>query len=220
MLNSGLEGDLQTSPISGNIGSLTIAVIIYKENYMAIYIAARDLAGLPIGTHQFIIIENQSNPHPAAKLNNKIIYPKNLGNGKLGYVVGAQNRGNLAVEFFEKSDYEATLEYFDKKRLKFYKSDFDTEALKVTFPNINEKVAVIRLFRLIDAYNTNQTMDIIRYPTAGLGFNSNSWAQTIIELTGGKIRSDLKGFDISNKKRIPKTYFDPICLQKPRPVIN
>lgn len=36
---------------------------------MPVYIAARDLAGLPFGTHQFIIIENQYNPHPSAKLN-------------------------------------------------------------------------------------------------------------------------------------------------------
>ena len=187
---------------------------------MPIYIAARDLAGLPIGTHQFIIIENQSNPHPAAKLFNEVIYPKKLGNGKLGYVVGAQNRKNLAVEFFEKSDYEATLEHFDKKRLSFFKSDFDTEVIKVKFPKTNENAAIKKLFQLIDAYHINQMMDKIKYPTAGFGFNSNSWAQTIIELTGGKVQSDLSGFDISNKKRIPKTYFDSICLPDPRPVIN
>ncbi len=99
-----------------------------------IYIAARDLAGLPFGTHQFIIIENETNPYPPAKLDGKIIALKNLGNGKLGYVIGAHNKNNLAVEYFEKSDYAATLEYFDKKRVRFYKSDFSTEVIQVNFP--------------------------------------------------------------------------------------
>lgn len=187
---------------------------------MPIYIAARDLAGLPIGTHQYIIIENRSNPYPTAKLDGKVIYQRSLGNGKSGYVVGAHNRGNLSIEFFEKSDYEATLEFFDKKRLNFFKSDFDTEAIIVKFPKTPEQTAIRIIFRLIDNYHINQTMDKIKYPTAGFGFNSNSWAQTIIELAGGKVQSDLGGLDISNEKRIPKTYFDPICPAKPRPIIN
>lgn len=173
-----------------------------------------------LSAHINLLSLKTNRTHPSAKLNERIIYPKNLGNGKLSYVVGAHNRGNLAVEFFEKSDYEATLEHYDKKRLKFYKSDFDTEVIKVTFPNINNKIAIVKLFRLIDAYHINQTMDKIKYPTAGFGFNSNSWVQTIIKLAGGKVQSDLSGFDISNAKRIPKTYFDAVCLSKPRPVIN
>ncbi len=37
----------------------------------------------------------------------KVIGPKNFGNGKLGYVVGAHNGGNLEAIYFEKSDLEA-----------------------------------------------------------------------------------------------------------------
>ena len=187
---------------------------------MRIYIAARDLSGLPFGTHQFVIIKVQSTPHPSARLGGNVVSPQNLGNGKLGYVVGAQNRGNLAVEFFEKNDYEATLEYFDKKRVSFFKSDFDTQVIEVKFPGLRAQVAARKIFELIDNYDINQTMDRIKYPTAGFGFNSNSWAQTVIELAGGKVDNDMKGLDISNNKRIPKIYFDPVCLLKPRPVIN
>ncbi len=87
---------------------------------MSIYIAARDLAGLvPIGTHQFIIIDDLSTPYQNGMLEDKIVSPKNLGNGKLGYVIGAHNRKNLAAVYFEKNDYEATLEYFDKKECVF-----------------------------------------------------------------------------------------------------
>lgn len=188
---------------------------------MSIYIAARDLAGIvPIGTHQFIIIDKLSAPHPSGMLRGKITNPKNLGNGKLGYVIGAHNRGNLEAVYFEKNDYEATLEYFDKKRVHFFKSDFDTEVIKVNFPKINEKVAVVKIIRIVNDYSLNQLTDKISYPSAGFGFNSNSWAQTVIELAGGVVQSDLKGFDISNKKRIPKTYFMPICPSKPRQKIN
>jgi hypothetical protein len=187
---------------------------------MAVYIAARDLDGFLIGTHQFIIIEIKSNPHSSAKINGKTIPPRNLGNGNLGYVVGAHNRTNLVVEYFQKSDYRATLEYFDKKRVKFYRADYDTEVIKVKFPNKNEQIARREIFDLFGSYHINLSIDRIKYPTVGLGFNSNSWAQTVIELAGGRVISDLKGFDISNKKRIPKTYFLPLCPINPRPVIN
>ena len=188
---------------------------------MSIYVAARDLAGLvPIGTHQFIVIDNLSTPYKNATLSGKTIKPQDLGNGKLGYVIGAHNRGNLEVIYFEKNDYIATQEYFDKKRVHFFKSDFDTELIKVKYANLNENLAAIRIFRLVEAYSTNQTMDKIGYPAAGLGFNSNSWVQTIIQLSGGAVSEDLKGLDISNEKRIPKTYFMPVCPINPRPTLN
>ncbi len=181
---------------------------------MPVYIAARDLDGLAIGTHQFIIIENEANPHPLAKLDGKIISLKDLGN-----VIGAHNKTNLAVEYFEKSDYAATLEYFDQKRVRFYKSDYDTEVIQVKFPKTHAQIAIKEIIKLVDIYHMNQLIDKIKYPLAGLGFNSNSWAQTVIELAGGKVKSDLKGLDVANKKRIPKTYFMPHCPRS-RPIIN
>lgn len=186
---------------------------------MPVYIAARDLDGLVFGTHQFIIIENEEIPHPLAKLDGKIIPLRSLGNGKLGYVIGAHNKNNLAVEYFERSDYTATLEYFDKERVVFYKSDFDTEVIQVKFPKLDTKVAIREIIELVNIYHINQLTDKIKYPLAGMGFNSNSWAQTVIELAGGKVKSDLKGLDISNGKRIPKTYFMPYC-PKSRPILN
>ena len=103
--------------------------------------------------------------------------------------------------------------------MRFYKSDFDTEVIQVKFPKIHTQIAIREIIRLVDIYHMNQSMYKIKYPLAGLGFNSNSWAQTIIELAGGKVKSDLKGLDVANKKRIPKTYFMPYC-PKSRPIIN
>tara|TARA_Y100000296_G_scaffold44139_1_gene50637 strand:- start:3158 stop:3727 length:570 start_codon:yes stop_codon:yes gene_type:complete len=188
---------------------------------MTTYIAARDLAGLPFGTHQFIVVvitERENFPLP--RLNRKTISPKYLGPGKIGYVIGAQNRGNLQVEFFEKNDYLATKEFFDKSLVSWYKSDFDTEMIEVVFSEKNEAGALRKLYDLVDNYNINQSYDAINYPKAGLGYNSNSWAQTALELAGGIKPSNLKGLDISHEKRIPKTFFEPICPVKPRPKIN
>ncbi|MBL1259303.1 MAG: hypothetical protein COB33_002080 [Thiotrichaceae bacterium] len=116
---------------------------------MPVYIAARDLDGFPIGTHQFIIIEEQSNPHPVATLGGKFISLRTLGNGKVGYVIGTHNRGNLAVEFFEESDYEATLEYFD------------TEVIQVKFPKVHDQIAIRKILKLVDNYYINQSLDKI-----------------------------------------------------------
>jgi len=187
---------------------------------MAIYLAARDLSGVPVGTHQFLIINKLSTPYISARLGDQVIKPRDLGNGSLGYVVGAQNRGNLSVEYFEKNDYQAALEFYDKSRISFFQSDFDTEVKQVKFQNINEAVATRKILNLIDIYHINQTMDRIKYPLAGIGINSNSWAQTLIDVVGGRVAGDMSGFDISNKKRIPKVYFSPVCLDRPRPLVN
>jgi hypothetical protein len=73
---------------------------------------------------------------------------------------------------------------------------------------------------LIDSYLLNQKIDPIKYPTAGIGVNSNSWAQSLIEYSGGKVKGDMKGADISNSKRVPRTYFQAICPIKRRVKVN
>ncbi len=79
-----------------------------------------------------------------------MVHPKNLGNGKLGYVVGAHNKDNLSVIYFEKSDYEATQEHYDKNRISFFSSDFDTEVIKVDYSNIKVDAAIKLMFNLIE----------------------------------------------------------------------
>ena len=175
---------------------------------MAVYLAARDLAGSPLGTHQFLIVVSESNPYPPARLGGTSIYSKDLGKGTMGYVIGAHNRGTLVVEYFEKSDYEATREHFDPSLVKWYRPDFDTEVVRVHFGKVDDATAVKQVFDLVDTFYLNQSMDPIKYPTAGLGYNSNSWAQTVILLAGGRVKSNLKGLDVAHDKRIPATYFD------------
>lgn len=190
---------------------------------MAVYVGARDLAGKLafIGTHQFLIIIPDSGSVPPAVLpSGKRIYPKKLGNGKAGYVIGAQNKGRLVVEYFEKSDYLATLEHFNpKKHRTWYKTDLDAE-LKLIRHNTGDAVFIQKLIFLINNYIINESEDNIPYPFSGLSVNSNSWAQSIILAANGKVGSDFKGLDISHNMRIPAIYFQAICPALPRPKVN
>jgi hypothetical protein len=86
------------------VGDETLSLLPRRDRAMAVYLAARDLAGAPLGTHQFLIVVSESNPYPPARLGGTLIYSKDLGKGTMGYVIGAHNRGTLVVEYFEKSD--------------------------------------------------------------------------------------------------------------------
>ncbi len=189
---------------------------------MPVYLGARDLSGMFIGTHQFLVI-----------VNNKLLTPRQLGNGKVkakflgikngktiyGIVIGAHNRGTLNVEAFERSDNIAAQEFFGGIETHFYKSDFDTEMYEVKF-NVLEQIAIENILYRIDSYLINQLSDPIKYPTAGFGHNSNSWAQSVIEYAGGTVVENVSGADIYSERRIPKTYFDAICPVNRRPKVN
>ena len=186
---------------------------------MPIYLGARDLKGVPVGRHQFIVIINNSLLSPR-DVGGEKVQARDLGGGQKGVVVGAQNRGNLVVEFFNSSDYKAAKEYFGGVTREWYESDFDTYMIEVGFGDVRGSLAVNKILGRIEAYLLNQRVDSIKYPTAGIGVNSNSWTQSVIEYSGGEVREDLPGLDISNDKRIPKTYFEPYCPVAPRPKVN
>lgn len=186
---------------------------------MPVYICARDLSGLAIGTHQFIVIANKGALAPR-KIGFETIHAKALGKGHYGIVIGAQNRGKLKVEFFENGDFTAAREHFGGIKTHWYKPDYDAEVHQVKFAGVSDKMAMDKVIMRIESYLLNQSQDPIRYPTAGLGVNSNSWAQSVIEYAGGKGLQDFDGFDVSNTKRIPRTYFEPVCLPTARPKVN
>mgnify|MGYP006875363304 CR=1 FL=1 len=186
---------------------------------MTVYIGARDLNGLPVGTHQFIVI---TFPTPQTIIiGRRAASSRTLGPNVHGIVIGAQNRGSLKVEAFEDADTLAAREYFGGVEKKWYESDYDAELHIVkfngaTFSPQGEK----KLISSIGAYIINQLLDPIRYPTAGMGFNSNSWAQSAIKYAGGTTISNMAGLDIFHHRRIPETYFLPYCPSKPRVKLN
>ena len=190
---------------------------------MPIYLGARDLSGVFIGTHQFIVIVN-NNLLTARDVGGQSVKAQYLGKNDrqdiYGLVIGAQNRSNLKVEFFENSDLNATKEYFGGVATSWKKSDFDAEMYEVDFGKTSEVVAIDALLFRVMAYMYNQTTDPISYPTAGFGYNSNSWAQSVIQYAGGKVTDDVGGVDVGSSKRIPQTYFEAMCPAKPRPKLN
>ena len=86
----------------------------------------------------------------------------------------------------------------------------------INFGKSPEQTAIEKILFLIDNYNINVSQDSINYPTAGLGFNSNSWAQSIIQYAGGKVTENTTGLDASSNKRIPRVYFEPISTKRPK----
>lgn len=190
---------------------------------MAVYVAARDLAGKIafIGTHQFLIIIPDSGSTPPVRMTNgKVVYPKNIDKGKFGYVIGAQNKGRLVVEFFEASDYRATLEHFNpKKYRKWHKPDLDAELKLVKYKGTDSEF-IRRILFLVSNYIINEQEDNIPYPFAGLSVNSNSWAQSLILAANGQVSSNFSGFDASHTLRIPPIYFQAFCPKNPRPSVN
>lgn len=186
---------------------------------MTIYVGARDLSGLPFGTHQFVVITYSS--RKSIKIGRRVYETKRLGQNVYGIVIGAQNRGTLNVEIFEGADTLAAQEHFGEAKKTWYKSDYDTEIQLVKFNGAELSLEhESKLISLVDAYLINQSLDPINYPTAGAGYNSNSWAQSLIEHAGGKVRENMKGLDIFHNRRIPETYFTPICPSKPRVKLN
>ena len=190
---------------------------------MAVYVAARDLAGniAFIGTHQYVIIIPDSGSTPPVTMpNGKTIYAKNVGNGKFGYVIGAQNKGRLIVEYFEVSDYWATLEHFNpKKYRKWHKPDLDAELRLVKHKSTDPEI-IRRILFLVSNYIINEQEDNIPYPFAGLSVNSNSWAQSLILAANGQVDNNFSGLDASHALKIPSIYFQAICPKKPRPKVN
>jgi len=190
---------------------------------MAVYVAARDLAGSIafIGTHQFIIIIPDSGSVPPVRMpNGKFLSARNLGNGKFGYVIGAQNKGRLIVEYFEASDYRAVQEHFNpQKYRKWHKPDLDAE-LRLVKHKSSDFEFIRKILFLVNNYVINEQEDNIPYPLAGLSVNSNSWVQSLILAANGQVNEDFSGFDASHGLRIPIIYFQAICPQKPRPKVN
>ncbi len=188
---------------------------------MSVYLVGRDLNGVFFGKHSFLVIELESSPHPPALNSDGVVVPiRKLPNGKTGYIVGGHSvHGKLVVKFFENADHQAVKEHYQPKKYRFWnKSDFDAEVHRVKYANENKSIRY--LISLINNFVLNQSMDEIKYPTAGLGYNCHSWVQSLIKYTKGESESDLNGIDPYSNHKIPKTYFLPICTSTPRPKLN
>jgi hypothetical protein len=186
---------------------------------MSVYIGARDLSGVPLGTHQFIVL-HFSEPQFPIHISGMVYHTKYLGDGHYGVVIGAQNRGSLVVEIAEKGDLLATREYFGAANTSIFKPDFSSQLRLVDYGTVPDAEAKRRVMQLATNFRLNQAISPIPYPFMGLGYNSNSFVQSLIRHSGGNVDTNMNGWDVSHDKVIPKTYFEAQCPVKPRPTLN
>ena len=189
-----------------------------------VYSAARDLNEFPIGTHQFaILIPDNPKDFDDNKLKELGVEPmRDLGNGDKGWVIGGHKKEDnkdeyyLRAEFFEKSDIEATREFFDPKIVKWYKSDFDTEVSLVKHKGKTDTEYITDLLKNTKNYQYNQSSMPILYPKpidqyAKGTWNSNSWNNSNLRHAGGtEYQTDFKGMDAARDNIIPKHYFNDL----------
>ena len=187
-----------------------------------VYSAARDLNEFPIGTHQFeVLIPDNPQDFDEKKLKELGVEPmRDLGNGEKGWVIGGHSRKGvdgknyLQAEFFEKADTEATKEFLDPKIVKWYKSDFDTEAGLVKHEGKTDTEYITDLLKNIKNYQGNQSSMPIPYPKNTDQYdkrtwNSNSWNNSNLKHAGGtEYQTDFKGMDAARDNVIPKKYFN------------
>jgi hypothetical protein len=198
----------------------------------ALLAAARDLAtrnkngdlvgSSGPGTHQFSILAPDNPEDFAPEVLKKIGVPEmqDLGNGKMGWVVGAHKRVNnvnynlLLGEFNEASDFIATQEFMNPdKYTSWHKRDFDTEAYKVNHPGLTDTQVITNVLKNTINYQNN--MVSIPYPrnldTAFKSsiINSNSWNQSILKHSGATdYPNNFKGVDVGSQNLLTKQYFE------------
>tara|TARA_Y100000389_G_scaffold145310_1_gene143805 strand:- start:587 stop:1243 length:657 start_codon:yes stop_codon:yes gene_type:complete len=199
-----------------------------------LYAAARDLAtrnrkgelvgsNLP-GTHQFSILAPDNPEDFTPELLSEIGAPpmQDLGDGTMGWVVGAHNRADasdnfnlLLAEFNEGSDFIATQEFMNPDKYKvWHKRDFDTEAHIVNHPGLTDTQLITNVLQNTVNYQNN--MISIPYPklistiSDNSIINSNSWNQSILKHSGAMgYPNNFNGADLGTQNLLIKQYFEP-----------
>jgi hypothetical protein len=178
------------------------------------YVVGRHLAmkGLAkLGVHQFIVVVPE---HPK-----QFGYPtKDLGDGTIGIVIGAYVvSGRLKSETFAPSDLEAIRLFVTSGTSRVPGIQVETVNLEKSICWLAIDFALQKIMRTAMSYNSHEADKPVNYPKGLIGQlgnscrNSNTWAQTVIEVAMGKnaVLEDFDGFDLCHDKRIDSTYFDP-----------
>lgn len=209
---------------------------------LAVYLAGRDLNGVPVGTHIFLVLipDNPGGFSKGITIGGNIIKPRSItfAGKKNIFVIGAHNvNGRLKVKPFENADWTATKQYFAP--LLFTNplaSDFSPEFRGVT-SNVcfigdksksQDSLLIENIIKSINNYIVNEAVQNIRYPAPleqlqpGKGFiNSNSWANSVIDSVFSSVRGgrNFGGLDALSGNRLPAEYFqkNPANLPKLNP---
>lgn len=181
--------------------------------------AARDLDGVAVGKHHFLILipdkpaDFEGNSAGAKLLQALGIQMQTIGSKQM-IVVGAHNvSARLQVKFFQVADKTATRELLDPSyKLPFW-SDFDAEGHVIAAPSGKSDTQFINeLLQAIQNYSANENVSNIPYPKSGMfkgKYNSNSWASSVLQHVGATPWPNFSGMDPLRDARIPEEYFKP-----------
>ena len=179
--------------------------------------AARDMDGVFIGRHHFLILipdrpADFEGNSPGAKLLQALGIRMETIGGKQMIVAGAHNvTGRLQVKFFQVADKTATRELHDSSYELPFWSDFDAEGHVIAAPSGKTDTQFItEILQTVQSYIGNENVSNIQYPKAGMfkgKYNSNSWASSVLQHVGATPWPDFNGVDPLSAARIPNDYF-------------
>ncbi|MDO6545528.1 hypothetical protein [Photobacterium sanguinicancri] len=198
---------------------------------METYWLARDLNGVPLGRHQFIVILTGNSPRAfRLKHSKQTLVSRKIGT-QFGLVLGAQNVkptnggkfNRLIVVPFEKADMASAVEHFGgapshlSKQFAYKKAE-----AKRVYPrkDASESDLVNAIIKAVDFYIVNESSQPIAYPPPWLGKNSNSWANSVLDAAPTSLPTDPRervkagdffGADAAHDIRINQMYFRRIC---------
>ena len=178
----------------------------YYQGYMdkeakvlkpGIYMGSRDVKGSPIGRHQFFTLI----PKNPKKFKRNAL--RNLGGGNKGIILSAFNKGGfLTASKNYKADIKALSGRFKGKNIA------NTELQKLWFKDRRIDRVIKKALKKGNNFWSNARNLPIKYPTLGLGINSNTFAQTLKRVIKGKSYKDFSGFNIGEDEKLPEDLFN------------
>jgi hypothetical protein len=198
----------------------------YIDPYgLDVFMFDRDLDGVFVGRHKYLVLVPNNPIDFAGRSYNIGSYTmklQDLGNGTLGFVIGAQNiGGRLIAQPFNGADYQATREHYNPSQFtSIWSADFSaTNSLcsaNTSAPPRTDTELIEDVIAAIQNYATTEASLNIRYPSPtqqlqdDAGYvNSNSWAHTIMDFVGLDVaRGDnWPGADALHGNRLDHGYF-------------
>jgi len=190
----------------------------HKSLKPGIYVGSRRVSSgkgmhavrVPLGRHQFFILV----PKDPSKFEGKL---KDLGNGVQGLILGAYKRVNeqadearLKYHRNEPKDIAAAKEFLTKPEQSYWETAISRGIAKGK--SIDGTIS--RLMQRAKRFRQATRTEPVQYPGTvstllGIGRNSNTFVQTLADVTGLDVREDFPGYDSGSKLR-----FDPKMFGK------
>ena len=191
---------------------------------LAVYVFDRDLDGLFIGKHKYLVLvpDDPSKFQGTLTINSLDFVLEDLGDGTMGFVIGAQNdNGRLIVELFNGADRTATNQYYDPPSRWDLRPNFSprqslTQSACPASDSRSDTQLINDILSAAANYADNEALLNIPYPgntqqlAHNAGYvNSNSWVNSLMDHVGLTIDDgeNWSGADLLNGNRLDPGYF-------------